>query len=100
MKPLAPLPIEKAPFYAIPLCCGITATMGGVSIDADCRALRADGSAIPGLYAAGSTVAGIEGGANAAYMGGLSKAFIFGLLAAETIAKAVKPAGATNCART
>jgi fumarate reductase flavoprotein subunit len=76
----------KPPFYAVPLCCGITATMGGIVIDAQCRALRADGSAIEGLYAAGSTIAGLEGGPNVAYVGGLSKAFIFGLLAAEAIA--------------
>jgi fumarate reductase flavoprotein subunit len=83
-------PDFKPPFYAVPLCCGITATMGGIAIDAQCRALRADGSPIPGLYAAGSTVAGIEGGPKVAYVGGLSKAFIFGLLSAEAIAAALR----------
>ena len=82
-----PMPVAKPPFYAIPLCTGITGSMGGVVIDVGCRALRANGEAIRGLYAAGSTVAGLEGGPNAVYMGGLSKAFILGLLAAETIAK-------------
>jgi fumarate reductase flavoprotein subunit len=88
MAPIAARAIEQAPFYAMPLCSGITATMGGIMIDTECRAHRADGSAIAGLYAAGSTVAGIEGGAKVAYMGGLSKAFIFGLLAGEAIARA------------
>ncbi len=87
---LAARPGLTPPFYAVPLCCGITATMGGIAIDAQCRALRADGTPIRGLYAAGSTVAGIEGGPNFAYVGGLSKAFIFGLLAAEAIAQANK----------
>ncbi len=89
MSPLAALPVAHPPYYAMPLCSGITATMGGIAIDTDCRALRADGSAIAGLYAAGSTVAGLEGGTQMAYMGGLSKAFILGLLAAEGIARQV-----------
>jgi fumarate reductase flavoprotein subunit len=59
-------------------------------------ALRADGSLIEGLFAAGSTVAGIEGGPNAAYMGGLSKAYIFGLLAAEAIAARAGKAASTS----
>jgi hypothetical protein len=36
-----------------------------------------------GLYAVGTPVAGLEGGPRAGYVGGLSKAFILGLLAAE-----------------
>ena len=51
----APMPIRVAPFYAVPVCAGITYTMGGVAIDADGRVLRADGTVLPGLYAAGST---------------------------------------------
>jgi fumarate reductase flavoprotein subunit len=88
MKPMAAMPVAKPPFYALPICSGITATMGGIVIDADCRALRPDGNHIPGLFAAGSTVAGLEGGSQMAYMGGLSKAFILGLLAAEGIVRA------------
>lgn len=79
-------PVTEPPFYAVPLCSGVTGTMGGIAIDAACRVLRADGSAIPGLYAAGTSIAGLEGGPTVAYMGGLSKAFILGLLAAEAIA--------------
>ncbi|MSQ50527.1 MAG: FAD-binding protein [Betaproteobacteria bacterium] len=88
MKPLAAMPIATPPFYAIPICSGITATMGGITIDTECRALRADGSIIPGLFAAGSTVAGLEGGRQMAYLGGLSKAFILGVLAAEGVQRA------------
>lgn len=90
MEPVPALPIARPPFYAVPLCSGLTATMGGIAIDAQCRALREDGSSIEGLYAAGSTIAGLEGGPNFAYVGGLSKAFVFGLLAAEAIG-AAKP---------
>jgi fumarate reductase flavoprotein subunit len=45
--------------------------------------LRADGTVIAGLYAAGATSGGLEGGPAAGYAGGLMKALTFGLLAAE-----------------
>ena len=79
-------PIKTAPFHAIELCAGITYTMGGIVIDPSSRALDAGGAPIPGLYAAGSATGGIEGGPNAAYLGGLSKGVITGLRAAEAIA--------------
>ena len=84
---VAPTAIRKPPFYAIPLVAGITGSMGGIVTDIQCRALRADRSPIRGLYATGGNVAGLEGGPAVAYMGGLSKAFIFSLLAAEAIAQ-------------
>jgi len=71
-----PWPIEAPPFYAIPVCAGITYTMGGIRIDADARVLRPDGSAIDGLYAAGSTIGGLNGGPNSGYVGGLINATI------------------------
>ena len=42
---------------------------------------------VPGLFAAGSTVGGLDGGPNAGYVGGLIKATI-ALRAAEAIAAA------------
>ncbi|MBO90083.1 MAG: hypothetical protein CMP14_11220 [Rickettsiales bacterium] len=80
-------PIKTAPFHAIELCAGITYTMGGLAIDDRCRVLDTNGLPIPGLHAAGSATGGIEGGPNVAYLGGLSKAVITGLRAAEHIAK-------------
>jgi predicted oxidoreductase len=66
------------------LCAGITNTMGGIAIDAGGRVLRNDGSAIDGLYAAGGTTGGLEGGGDrVGYVGGLIKACVFGLRAAE-----------------
>jgi fumarate reductase flavoprotein subunit len=77
-------PIIVPPFFAIPICAGITNTMGGIAIDADGRVLRNDGSAIDGLYAAGGTTGGLEGGGDrVGYVGGLIKACVFGLRAAE-----------------
>jgi fumarate reductase flavoprotein subunit len=85
-----PWPIEAAPFFAIPACAGITYTMGGIRIDGESRVLREDGSAIDGLYAAGTTTGGLEGGEPAAYLGGLTKAGVQGLCAAEHIARTLK----------
>ncbi|HUZ74532.1 MAG TPA: FAD-dependent oxidoreductase [Stellaceae bacterium] len=81
-----PLPLQAPPFYAVPLCAGITGTMGGIEIDAHAQALRADGSHFRGLYAVGTPVAHLEGGPRAGYVGGLCKGFVLGLLAAEHIA--------------
>lgn len=82
-----PWPISEPPFHAAPLCAGITGTMGGIEIDADARALRPDGTPFPGLYAVGTPVARLEGGPRAGYVGGLCKAFVLGLSAAEHIGK-------------
>ena len=79
----------KAPFYAIPLCAGITVTSGGVAVDGRARVLNTAGEAIPGLYAAGSAVGGLEGGPRAAYVGGLIKAFGIGRVAGREIASAI-----------
>ncbi|HEX4892208.1 MAG TPA: FAD-binding protein, partial [Hyphomicrobiaceae bacterium] len=69
---------------------GITYTMGGIRVDGSSRARRAGGGIVEGLYAAGSTTGGLEGGARAAYIGGLTKAGVQGLLAAEHIAASLK----------
>jgi fumarate reductase flavoprotein subunit len=77
-------PIKTAPFYAMPICSAITNTMGGIVVDGQARVLDTKGSPIPGLFAAGSTVGGLDGGPHSGYVGGLIKAVI-GLIAAETI---------------
>lgn len=76
-------PIEAAPFMAMPLAVGITATMGGLLVDADMRVRNGDDQAIPGLFAAGGTTGGLEGGGSLGYVGGLIKAVTMGLIAAE-----------------
>jgi fumarate reductase flavoprotein subunit len=65
---------------------GISCTLGGIAIDPSARALDNSGQPIPGLYAAGSTTGGLEGGPIAGYIGGLAKACFLGLIAAEAIA--------------
>ena len=79
-------PILDPPFYAIPLCAGITVTSGGLSVNGKGQVMDTNDCSIAGLYAAGSTVGGLEGGPNASYVGGLIKSFCIGLIAAETIA--------------
>ena len=78
-----PRRIETPPFFAIPICAGITNTTGGIAIDGHGRVKRPDGSAIAGLYAAGGTTGGLEGGGALGYVGGLIKACVFGLRVAE-----------------
>lgn len=83
----SPLRVDTAPFLAVRLAAGITYTMGGIAIDAESRVLHESGDAVPGLYAAGSTTGGFEGGPGSVYLGGLAKAAIFGLRAGESAAR-------------
>ena len=83
---IAAMPVARPPFYAVPLCAGITYTMGGIAIDPDGRVLRAGGGSVEGLYAVGTATGGLEGGSGAGYVGGLVRAVTFGIRAAERIA--------------
>jgi fumarate reductase flavoprotein subunit len=83
-----PMPIVKAPFRAIPICAGITNTMGGLRIDIHGRVRKAGGGTIPGLYAAGAATGGLEGGPKLVYVGGLCRAVVFGMRAAEHVMRA------------
>jgi len=87
---VAPMPIQKAPFYAVPLCAGITYTFGGIATDEHGRVRKACGAPIEGLYAIGASTGGLEGGGGpggGGYVGGLIKGLVFGLRAAEHIAQ-------------
>jgi tricarballylate dehydrogenase len=70
-------PIRRAPFYAYPVTCGITFTFGGLAGDDDGRVLRPDGSAIPGLFAAGEALGGLFSG-NYPGGSGLTAGMVFG----------------------
>lgn len=52
-------PLIKPPFYAFPICCGITFTYGGIKINNRAQVLNNYDEPIPGLYAAGEMVGGI-----------------------------------------
>jgi fumarate reductase flavoprotein subunit len=81
------MPIIRPPFYAVPLCTGITYTMGGVAVDTAARVVHRSGHPIEGLYAAGGTIGGLEGGPFTGYSGGLAKALTFGKIAGESIGR-------------
>lgn len=89
-----PMAIAKPPFYAVPMCAGITYTMGGPAIDANARVLHQDGHAIEGLFAVGSASGGLEGGPHVGYIGGLIKAFTLGRIAAQFVAASAGKAAA------
>jgi len=49
--------LDQPPFYAVEVLAGTIGTKGGPVTDTDGQVLRADGSPIPGLYAAGNVAA-------------------------------------------
>ncbi|WP_199522345.1 FAD-dependent oxidoreductase [Geodermatophilus marinus] len=55
------VPVDTAPYFAARLVLSDLGTKGGLRTDPHARVLRADGDAIPGLYAAGNTSASMAG---------------------------------------
>ena len=53
--------LETAPYYAVRVTPAIHHTMGGLSVNTNTQVLRADGTPIPGLYAAGEVTGGLHG---------------------------------------
>ena len=78
--------IEKGPFQAIEIVAGDLGTKGGVVTDALARALRADGSVIEGLYAAGNCSASVMGRTYPGPGSTLGPACVFGYIAARHLA--------------
>jgi fumarate reductase flavoprotein subunit len=74
-------PLYEPPFHILPAIAGITYTMSGVEIGTDCTVFDNAHHPVPGLYAAGATAGGLEGGAETFYLGGLAKAAILGRIA-------------------
>jgi len=89
-QPITPMPISQPPYFAVPLCAGMTYTFGGILTDGDGRVMSTRGAPIAGLYAVGATTGGLEGGSGGGYVGGLIKGIAFGIRAAEHIAQGVK----------
>ncbi|MFC7391715.1 FAD-dependent tricarballylate dehydrogenase TcuA [Scopulibacillus cellulosilyticus] len=80
------LRIEKAPFYAFPVTCGITFSFGGLRVNTDGEVLNTKGDPINGLFAAGEMIGGIfyhnyPGGS------GLMSGAVFGKLAGASAAR-------------
>ena len=82
------LEIDKPPFEAWPVRCGITFTFGGLKIEATTGQVQhVAGRPIPGLYAAGEMVGGLFVGAYASGAGMMSGA-TFGRVAGNAASAA------------
>ncbi|MGP3964210.1 3-oxosteroid 1-dehydrogenase [Nonomuraea sp. 3N208] len=82
-------PLWLPPFYAFKIVPGDLGTKGGMVTDARARVLRADGSVIAGLYAAGNASAAVMGHSYAGSGSTLGPAMTFGYVAANHIADTV-----------
>ncbi|KAL7901867.1 FAD binding domain-containing protein [Trichoderma sp. TUCIM 5745] len=81
------LPLDKPPFVAYGVTCGITFTYAGLKTDNEARVLNNEGLTMPGLWAVGEISGGFfafnyPGGA------GLTKGAVFGRIAGQAAAKA------------
>jgi succinate dehydrogenase/fumarate reductase flavoprotein subunit len=74
-------PIETGPFYAAEIKSGTLGTKGGPVTDPHARVVDIDGDVIPGLYAAGNTMASAFGMTYGGPGGTLGPAMTFGWLA-------------------
>ena len=70
-------PLEKGPFYAFAVTCGITFTFGGLKTDTHGRVLDGESASIKGLFACGEMLGGLFSGN---YPGGtgLAAGMVFG----------------------
>jgi fumarate reductase flavoprotein subunit len=77
-----------APFFAAEVTGALAHTQGGLVVDGAARVLRADGSPIARIFAAGGAACGISGRGSAGYVpgNGLAQSFALGLLAGENAA--------------
>jgi len=76
-----------APYHAIRVTGALFHTQGGLDIDAQARVLRADGTPLPNLLAAGGAARGVSGDSVSGYLSGngLLSAVAGGFIAARTV---------------
>jgi len=79
-------PLWLPPFYACKIVPGDLGTKGGLRTDPRSRVLRADGSVISGLYAAGNSSAAVMGHSYAGAGSTIGPAMTFGYIAADDLA--------------
>lgn len=81
-----------APYFAVKVTGALFHTQGGLDVGTDMRVLRADGSPLPNLLAAGGAAGGVSGDAVWGYLSGngLLSAVAGGSLAATTAAALVR----------
>ncbi|MEU2133147.1 FAD-dependent oxidoreductase [Streptomyces sp. NPDC018352] len=84
-------PLEKGPYYAIPVHPGDIGTKGGLVTDPTARVLREDGTAIDGLYASGNVSAAVMGETYPGPGATIGPAMTFSWLAVDHIARTRSP---------
>ena len=82
--------LETAPFYAVRVKPAIHHTMGGLSVNTNTQVLKADGTPIDGLYAAGEVTGGLHG-ANRLGGNGVADIVVNGRLAGLAAARRCHP---------
>jgi tricarballylate dehydrogenase len=85
--------IDKPPYVAYPVACGITFTYGGLGVDTSARVLDTEGQTMPGLFATGEITGDFfyfNYGAGA----GLMRGAVFGRLAGTNAAATAQKAPA------
>lgn len=80
------VPVDRAPFHAVQIVLGDLGTKGGARTDVNGQVLRADGTAIGGLYAAGNSAASVTGHAYPGPGTPLGSGMVFGYRAARHLA--------------
>ena len=78
--------LDTAPYYAIKVTAGVHHTMGGLKINTNTEVLKADGSVIPGLFAAGEVTGGVHG-ANRLGGNAVADFVVFGRIAGAAASK-------------
>ena len=81
-------PVLEAPYCVAKVTGALFHTQGGLDVDGDGRVLRADGSALPNLFAGGGAARGLSGPADWGYLSGS------GLLVATTLGRLAGSAAA------
>ena len=84
-------PLDRPPFVAYQVTCGITFTYGGLKIDERAQVLDTEGVPMPGLYATGEITGGFFFH-NYPAGSGLMRGAVFGRIAGESAASAAAPA--------
>jgi fumarate reductase flavoprotein subunit len=87
---LAPL---EPPYYAVRVTGALFHTQGGLRVDSDARVLRADGRALPNVFAGGGAARSISGPAVTGYLpgAGLCMALTLGRIAGTAAAAIASP---------
>jgi 3-oxosteroid 1-dehydrogenase len=79
------VPLAQGPFFGAKVVLGDLGTKGGLLTDVDGNVLREDGSPLPGLYAAGNTMASVMGPVYPAPGAPIGTAMVFGYRAVQAM---------------